>query len=33
MFQNKIIINATNIHTGGENLVNDLLIYLGKYFK
>ena len=34
MFQNKIIINASNIHTGGGKvLVNDLLIYLGKYFK
>ena len=33
-FQNKIIINASNIHTGGGKvLVNDLLIHLGKNFK
>ena len=32
--QNKIIINASNIHTGGGKvLVNDLLIHLGKNFK
>ena len=34
MFQYKIIINATNIHTGGGKvLVNDLLIHLGNKFK
>ena len=32
MSQYKIIINASNIHTGGGKvLVNDLLIHLGNY--